>query len=98
MRSSPRITARGQGMRDSKAAALLERAAEVAVLQSALEDAVEHERGSILLVEGDAGIGKTRLLDVAAQEALAGRFRALKARGAEIERDFAFGVVRQLFE
>ena len=51
-----------------------------------------------MVVDGPAGIGKSVLLR-AARDAARGRgFRVLRARGAELERGFAFGVVRQLFE
>jgi DNA-binding CsgD family transcriptional regulator/predicted negative regulator of RcsB-dependent stress response len=54
--------------------------------------------GSALLVEGPGGIGKTELL-LAAERAARGRSMLVAtARGAELEREFAFGVVRQLFE
>ena len=50
------------------------------------------------MVEGPAGIGKTALLAVARDAAEGEGFRVLRARGAELEREFAFGVVRQLVE
>ena len=50
------------------------------------------------MVEGPAGIGKTALLTVARELAEGEGFRVLRARGAELEREFAFGVVRQLVE
>jgi DNA-binding CsgD family transcriptional regulator len=50
------------------------------------------------VVEGPAGIGKTALLTAARIAAADGGMRVLRARGTELERDFAFGVVRQLFE
>ena len=49
-------------------------------------------------MEGPAGIGKSALLAVARDAAGAEGFRVLRARGAELEREFAFGVVRQLVE
>ncbi len=50
------------------------------------------------MLEGPAGIGKTVLL-AAARDAARGRgFRVLRGRGAELEREFGFGVVRQLVE
>ena len=54
--------------------------------------------GAAALLEGPAGIGKTSL--IAAARALAGEMgvEAVVARGGELERDFAYGVVRQLFE
>ena len=50
------------------------------------------------MVEGPAGIGKTVLLAAARNEAGESGFRVLRARGAELEREFPFGVVRQLVE
>ena len=50
------------------------------------------------MVEGPAGIGKTVLLAVARDAAEGEGFRVLRACGGELEREFAFGVVRQLVE
>jgi DNA-binding CsgD family transcriptional regulator len=49
-------------------------------------------------VEGPAGCGKTSLLAFAGDRAAYGRSRLLTAHGAELEGEFAFGVVRQLLE
>ena len=54
--------------------------------------------GGGVVVEGPAGIGKSAVLAAARRSAQDGATRFLRARGAELERDFAFGVVRQLFE
>ena len=51
-----------------------------------------------VLVEGPAGIGKSRLLVEAVRLATAGGVRVLSARGSQLERSFGFGAVRQLFE
>ena len=51
-----------------------------------------------MLVEGPAGIGKTRLLLEAVRLATAAGARVLSARGSQLERSFGFGAVRQLFE
>ena len=51
------------------------------------------------IVEGPAGIGKSRLLaDVRAERARRPARSSLAARASQLERDFPFGVVRQLFE
>jgi DNA-binding CsgD family transcriptional regulator len=59
---------------------------------------VEQGHGGAVLVEGPAGIGKTVLLAAGRDGAEAEGFRVLRARGAELEREFAFGVVCQLIE
>ena len=77
--------------------AVLEREAELARLQAAVARA-RSGHGSLLVVEGPAGIGKSALLDATRAVAHAQGVRLLRARGGELERDFPFGVVRQLFE
>src|SRR6476469_9596689 len=54
--------------------------------------------GSVVVVDGAAGLGKTALLRHARELAKESGLTVLAARGAELERDFAFGVVRQLVE
>ncbi len=78
-------------------AVLLEREADLEALGARLEEA-RMGVGGITLVEGPAGIGKTRLLDMARGLATARGMHVLSARGAELEQAFAYGVVRQLFE
>ena len=79
----------------SSARPLLEREAELAAL-SALIGAARSGDGRLVVIEGAAGIGKTRLL--AEARSLAADFEVLSARAGELEGDFAFGIVRQLFE
>ena len=76
---------------------LLDRDAEVAAL-AALLDATRSGEGRLVVIEGSAGIGKTRLLGEARVLAVAAEFDVLTARGGELEGQFAFGIVRQLFE
>ena len=76
---------------------LFEREAELAVIEELIEAAAKG-RESLLVIEGPAGIGKTELLASARRRAEAAGLRVLSARGAEIERSFPFGVVRQLLE
>src|SRR5215216_7253666 len=76
---------------------LLERSEELARIDSALAEA-RAGRGTFVVIEGPAGIGKTALLAATRTAAADGGMRVLRARGTELERDFAFGVVRQLFE
>ncbi|HEV2775578.1 MAG TPA: AAA family ATPase, partial [Solirubrobacteraceae bacterium] len=86
-----------QGRAPTVAAGLLERDGEIERLEQAIAAAVE-EAGSVVAVEGEAGIGKTSLLTHASRMACDGGMRTLRARGGELEREFAHGVVRQLFE
>ena len=76
---------------------LLERDRELAALAAAIERS-SSGAGGVMVIEGPAGIGKTRLLSAGA--ALAGErgMGVLSARGGEFEREFAYGVVRQLLE
>ena len=76
---------------------LLDRDAELAAL-AALLDATRSGDGRFVVIEGSAGIGKTRLLGEARVLAVAAEFDVLTARGGELEGQFAFGIVRQLFE
>src|SRR5829696_8015467 len=76
---------------------LLERSEELARIESALAEACSG-RGALVVIEGPAGIGKTALLAAARTAAADSGMRVLRSRGTELERDFAFGVVRQLFE
>ncbi|MBN6040673.1 LuxR family transcriptional regulator [Amycolatopsis sp. 195334CR] len=61
-------------------------------------DAVAGGRPGILNLTGTVGSGKTALLTAATADACARGFRVLTARSARLERDFVFGVVRQLLE
>ena len=76
---------------------LLERAVELEHVERAV-DAVAAGSGRLLVIEGPAGVGKTSLLESAREAAERAGLTALQARGGELERDFGFGVVRQLFE
>jgi DNA-binding CsgD family transcriptional regulator len=85
-------------MKEAAAAGqLLERSEELARIESALAEA-RSGHGAFVVIEGPAGIGKTALLAAARTAAADGGMRVLRSRGAELEREFAFGVVRQLFE
>ena len=75
---------------------LLERDGELAAIAAALGRLGSGE-GGVLAFEGPAGIGKTRLLGVLRERALAAGAAVLDARAGVLEREFGFGVVRQLF-
>ncbi|HEX4669401.1 MAG TPA: AAA family ATPase [Solirubrobacterales bacterium] len=76
---------------------LVERERELDAL-TALLDGLAEGRARTALIEGPAGIGKTRLLSTLKVAAGERGVRVLNARGSELEREFPFGVVRQLFE
>jgi DNA-binding CsgD family transcriptional regulator len=76
---------------------LVERDEDLAVIQGAVRDA-SAGTGRLLVIEGPAGIGKTSLLLAARQIAAEAGMRELHARGSELEREFPYGLVRQLFE
>lgn len=77
--------------------ALLEREDEVERVRGAVR-AGGQQAGVALIVEGTAGIGKSRLLEVARVRATELGLRVLNARATELEQGFPFGVIRQLFE
>jgi DNA-binding CsgD family transcriptional regulator len=76
---------------------LLERDHELSTLAGLLLS-VGEAQGRLALVSGPAGIGKSRLLEAGVGRAGDAGALVLSARGSELERDFPFGVVRQLFE
>jgi DNA-binding SARP family transcriptional activator len=75
---------------------LVDREREMAVLRTMVADLAEGRPGC-LLIEGPAGIGKTRLLDEVRSLAVAVGVLARSARSSALERGFDFGVVTQLF-
>jgi DNA-binding CsgD family transcriptional regulator len=94
----PRLLSPTQIFQQPVAAELLERDGELARIEAAIAGA-RGGTGATVIVEGPAGIGKSAILSAARAAAEEdGATRLLRARGAELERDFAFGVVRQLFE
>jgi DNA-binding CsgD family transcriptional regulator len=71
---------------------LVERDSELAAIETFVR------RGGVMLIEAGAGLGKTSLLEAACVIARREQRIILRARGSDLERDFAFGIVRQLFE
>lgn len=65
---------------------------------AALDAAIAGGGPALVLVEGAAGAGKSRLLAAARAQAVAAGARVLEARATELERPFPFGVARQLVE
>ena len=78
-------------------AVLLEREGEKDALRAAFERARAGE-GTLILLEGPAGVGKTELSREARLAAERARLTPIEGKGSELERPFAFGVVRQLLE
>ncbi|MGW3572500.1 ATP-binding protein, partial [Streptomyces sp. NPDC000941] len=78
---------------------LHERGAELAQISGALRTAREGGP-SLVLLTGPLGIGRSALLQRLAARAVneVEDVRVLRANAAPVEQDFAFGVVRQLFD
>ena len=75
---------------------LLERDHELAVVDGLVEAACAGA-GAALVIEGPAGIGKTRLLAAACRSAAERQVTVLRARGGELEQGTPYGLVRELF-
>ena len=76
---------------------LLEREGELDIARR-LADGAAAANGALALVEGPAGVGKSSLLRETLTLARDRGFDTAGARANELEREFAFGLVRQLFE
>ena len=76
---------------------IIERDDEIATLAELLDESLAGQ-GRVAVIEGPAGIGKSRLLTEIRQRSEDTGTLTLAARGSELEREFPFGVVRQLFE
>src|SRR4051794_37366836 len=74
---------------------LLEREFELGVVHDAVA-AAAHDTGRLVVIEGPAGIGKTRLLDETRERASQAGLHLLTARSDPSERDVPFGAVRAL--
>ena len=73
------------------------RAAEIAVLSDALDRAASG-RSAVVLIEGEAGVGKTRLLAEALADARARGMQVAAGRAEELEQTRPFGLVVSAFE
>ena len=93
-RASARTPAPAEG---ATPADLVERDDELRAVDAAIAR-VRSGDGGVVLFEGPAGIGKTRLLDELRRRAEQQGLQVLEARAGLLEREFAFGVVRQLLE
>ncbi len=83
--------------RPRAAPTIIERTEALDAISSTLAAAREGS-GRCLVLEGTAGLGKSRLVEEACEVAGGLEMTVLRARGAELERDFSFGVVLRLFE
>jgi DNA-binding CsgD family transcriptional regulator len=72
---------------------LIERERELAAVEELLR-----RHSGVLTIEAGVGVGKTSLVQAACRRAQELGYDILAARGSELEADFAFGLVRQLFE
>jgi DNA-binding CsgD family transcriptional regulator len=78
-------------------ATLLERDLELSELGDTLSQA-QRGRGRLVVIEAPAGLGKTSLLRAACDIGDEAGLACLRARASELERDFAYGCMRQLLE
>jgi DNA-binding CsgD family transcriptional regulator len=76
---------------------LLERDTELAALDAALA-AARSGSGQLVVLRGEAGIGKSGLLRAARERARAQGMLVLGASGLELEQEFAFGFVLRLLQ
>jgi DNA-binding CsgD family transcriptional regulator len=76
---------------------LLEREQELETLRAALAE-VRSGTGCAVAIEAGAGLGKTRLLQEVRRIGGEGDLNVLSGRATELESDFPFALVRQLFE
>ena len=81
----------------SETAVLLEREAVLDEVERGLV-AARTGAGRLVLIRGPAGIGKSAVLAAVRARAQGMGMVVTRARGAELEGGYAFGVVRQLFE
>ncbi|MEU1184338.1 BTAD domain-containing putative transcriptional regulator [Streptomyces sp. NPDC005820] len=77
--------------------ALVDRDRQLAELGDCLTGALKGTAG-VAIVEGPAGIGKSRLLTEVRRMATDRKVLTLAARGSQREKDYGYGAVRQLFE
>ena len=73
---------------------LVGRDRDIAVVRAFVDEAARH--GGALVVSGDAGVGKTALIEAAAAYADARGVRVLRATGAQFEANVSFAALHQL--
>src|SRR4051812_16743048 len=82
---------------ESEKSLLVDRDGELDLLAAAL-DTASSGTGSLVVIAGAAGTGKSALSAVAAERARARGVAVRSGRGSELEQELSFGVIRQLFE
>jgi DNA-binding CsgD family transcriptional regulator len=75
---------------------LLERSGELTTIDALI--GATPDGGRLLVIEGPPGIGKTALIAEAKARGERAGMQILTGRGSDLEREFSYGVVRQLFE
>lgn len=75
-------------------ARLVGRDRDIAAVRAFVDGAAAH--GGSLVVSGDAGVGKTALIEAAASYAVTAGLRVLRATGAQFEADVSFSALHQL--
>ena len=78
----------------SSDARLVGRDQDIAVVRAFVDDAARH--GGSLVVSGEAGVGKTALIEAAAAYAASSGLRLLRANGAQFEANVSFAALHQL--
>ena len=96
MSMSPRELPSAQDRHGARQAqdALIGREAELDALRVFVDQVVTD--GAVLLISGDAGVGKTVLLDVAADLASAAGARVVRSAGVQFEIDISYSGLNQL--
>jgi DNA-binding CsgD family transcriptional regulator len=84
-----------RGRRDRGRSGLLEREQVLRAIEQAV-DAAQAGAGQALLIVGHPGMGKTRLHEASLDEGRVRGLRILRATGAELEQNLAFGVAAQI--
>ena len=78
----------------SSSARLVGRDRDIAAIRAFVDQAAEH--GGALVVSGDAGVGKTALIEAAVSYAVSAGLRLLRATGAQFEANVTFSGLHQL--
>ena len=76
---------------------IVDRDRELAALGRCVTDLLHGQAGAAV-IEGPAGIGKSRLLAELCRQASEAGAIVIRARGSQLEREFGLGIVRQLFD